>query len=82
MLITFIVPIIADAKYKTVSAASIIAKVTRDTLLRKWQWQECGLALDKEFGSGYPGDEHCVHWYGSPFISLALSFSIELYPIG
>lgn len=52
----------ADAKYKPVSAASIIAKVTRDTLLHQWKWSEPGLTLDKKFGSGYPGDEECVKW--------------------
>lgn len=52
----------ADATYKVVSAASIIAKVTRDTLLSQWQWTESTVSLNKEFGSGYPGDERCVTW--------------------
>lgn len=34
---TFTIEKKADAKYKVVSAASIIAKVTRDSLLRKWE---------------------------------------------
>ncbi len=51
----------ADAKFKVVSAASIIAKVTRDRLLKDWEWKE-NITLDKEFGSGYPGDEKCVNW--------------------
>lgn len=59
----FIIEKKADAKFKVVSAASIIAKVTRDTLLRKWEWNEKGITLDKKFGSGYPGDETCVDWY-------------------
>lgn len=59
----FIIEKKADAKYKPVSAASIIAKVTRDTTLQNWQWPEPGLVLDKNFGSGYPGDEVCVDWY-------------------
>lgn len=58
----FVIEKKADAKYKVVSAASIIAKVTRDTLLRAWQWKEQGVALDKDFGSGYPGDDTCVRW--------------------
>eukprot|EP01040_Poterioochromonas_malhamensis_P000798 gene798-851_t len=58
----FIIEKKADAKFKVVSAASIIAKVTRDTLLRKWEWNEKGITLDKKFGSGYPGDETCVDW--------------------
>lgn len=52
----------ADATYKVVGAASIIAKVTRDKLLAGFTWAEAGAAYDKNFGSGYPGDEHCVHW--------------------
>jgi ribonuclease H2 subunit A len=52
----------ADALYKVVSAASIIAKVTRDTLLKSWTWAEPTVTLDKSFGSGYPGDENCVKW--------------------
>lgn len=52
----------ADAKFKVVSAASIVAKVTRDTALRNWQWKEEGVSFDKTFGSGYPGDEVCVQW--------------------
>lgn len=52
----------ADATYKVVSAASIIAKVTRDTLLSQWQWYESTVTLNKEFGSGYPGDQRCVTW--------------------
>lgn len=46
----------ADSIYPIVSAASIVAKVTRDHALKVWQFHE-GLAMDHtEFGSGYPGD--------------------------
>ncbi|NLK25201.1 MAG: ribonuclease HII [Euryarchaeota archaeon] len=41
----------ADAKYPVVSAASIIAKVTRDRLV----WR-LGRDLGEEVGSGYPND--------------------------
>ena len=42
-----------------VSAASIIAKVTRDSTLSQWEWTESSIraTMNKEFGSGYPGDE-------------------------
>ncbi len=54
----------ADATYKVVGAASIIAKVTRDTVIKEWTYPETILnnCLDKSFGSGYPGDENCVKW--------------------
>ncbi|XP_066995218.2 ribonuclease H2 subunit A isoform X2 [Anabrus simplex] len=46
----------ADATYPVVSAASICAKVCRDTALKVWAFRE-GLALTaEEFGSGYPND--------------------------
>jgi ribonuclease HII len=40
-----------------------VAKVHRDTVLKQWAWAESTVHLDKSFGSGYPGDEHCVKWY-------------------
>lgn len=52
----------ADATYKVVSAASIIAKVTRDTHLKEWTWAETSVRHDLNYGSGYPGDESCVKW--------------------
>lgn len=52
----------ADAKFKVVGAASIVAKVHRDTVLKEWQWAEPTVQLDLNFGSGYPGDENCVKW--------------------
>lgn len=53
----------ADAKYKVVGAASIVAKVHRDTVLKEWKWVEPTVHLEKNFGSGYPGDENTVKWY-------------------
>ena len=48
----------ADRDYPIVSAASICAKVTRDTELRDWKF-EPGLTGDaapsRKFGCGYPG---------------------------
>jgi len=52
----------ADSIYPIVSAASIVAKVSRDTLLRDWKFEERGLKANHDFGSGYPGDERCKAW--------------------
>jgi ribonuclease HII len=41
----------ADAKYPVVSAASIIAKVTRDTEIERLK-----KVVGMDFGSGYPAD--------------------------
>lgn len=47
----------ADSIYPIVSAASIVAKVTRDHTLKVWVFKE-GLQMDyTEFGSGYPGGQ-------------------------
>ena len=44
-------------------AASIIAKVVRDKLLSTWSFPETKyMTLDKQFGSGYPGDPECIKW--------------------
>ena len=40
---TYIIEKKADATYKVVSAASIIAKVTRDTSIKEWAWAEACL---------------------------------------
>ena len=48
----------ADRDYPVVSAASICAKVTRDTALRDWAFEPglTGAALpNRNFGCGYPG---------------------------
>lgn len=44
----------ADSIYPCVSAASICAKVTRDSALKDWKFKE-NLVV-KDYGSGYPGD--------------------------
>ena len=47
----------ADALFPVVSAASIVAKVSRDRMLAAWQWREhLDCATLKVLGSGYPGD--------------------------
>lgn len=51
----------ADAIYPIVSAASICAKVSRDTALKGWIFQEGLEATSDDFGSGYPNG----NWYRS-----------------
>lgn len=68
----------ADAKFKVVGAASIVAKVHRDTTLKEWKWAEPTVQLDKNFGSGYPGDENCVKWY---VISLVVSSPVWVWVV-
>lgn len=46
----------ADSTYPIVSAASICAKVTRDTALKVWKFPEDIKLSSVKFGSGYPGD--------------------------
>ncbi|KAJ5072980.1 ribonuclease h2 subunit a [Anaeramoeba ignava] len=52
----------ADTKYAIVSAASICAKHTRDSLLRKWVFIEKGLSVNKNFGSGYLSESVVHSW--------------------
>ncbi|KAJ1449648.1 ribonuclease H-like domain-containing protein, partial [Pelagophyceae sp. CCMP2097] len=60
--IAFTVAKKADSLYKTVGAASICAKVTRDAALDCWAFEEQSPCADREWGSGYPGDENCKQW--------------------
>eukprot|EP00736_Rhodelphis_marinus_P001266 Rmarinus@m.16701 len=52
----------ADSLYPIVSAASICAKVTRDKVLREWEFLETGLEPSRSFGSGYPSDPATKKW--------------------
>ncbi|GAB4814706.1 hypothetical protein N2152v2_001752 [Parachlorella kessleri] len=54
----------ADALYPIVSAASIVAKVTRDHLLRDFQHPESA-AIVPRYGSGYPADPDTKAWLDS-----------------
>mmetsp|Transcript_5155 Transcript_5155/g.7137 ORF Transcript_5155/g.7137 Transcript_5155/m.7137 type:complete len:301 (-) Transcript_5155:17-919(-) len=60
--INFTVAKKADSLYKTVSAASICAKVTRDELMEGWQFPEGGFQSTLPLGSGYPSDHVTVEW--------------------
>jgi ribonuclease H2 subunit A len=51
----------ADANHPVVSAASICAKVTRDSVLRDWVYPEAK-AIDSDFGCGYPSDPKAKDW--------------------
>ncbi|KAK9821849.1 hypothetical protein WJX74_004776 [Apatococcus lobatus] len=51
----------ADALFPIVSAASIVAKVTRDHLLRDFEVQE-SVDVSRQFGSGYPADPDTKTW--------------------
>ncbi|KAI8826676.1 ribonuclease H-like domain-containing protein [Fimicolochytrium jonesii] len=54
----------ADSLYPCVSAASICAKVTRDAVLKQWQYVENNIEtlFSNPFGSGYPSDPNTVNW--------------------
>lgn len=54
----------ADATYPVVSAASICAKVTRDTVVNYWRHMEA-VDVPVAFGSGYPSDPNTVSWLRS-----------------
>ncbi|KAI8905536.1 ribonuclease H2 subunit A [Gorgonomyces haynaldii] len=54
----------ADALFPIVSAASICAKVTRDDIVKNWEFRE-PLAFSRVFGSGYPADPKTVEWMQS-----------------
>ena len=50
----------ADALYPTVSAASIVAKVTRDDCISRWVFTK--EPRSRNYGCGYPGDATTVAW--------------------
>ncbi|GAA6039314.1 hypothetical protein JCM8097_003259 [Rhodosporidiobolus ruineniae] len=71
--VNFTVTSKADALFPVVSAASIVAKVTRDRILEEWVFAEPGVGEGEEgeevrvFGSGYPSDPKTVAWLQSNF---------------
>ncbi len=72
--IAFTVETKADAKYPIVSAASVVAKVSRDRAVRDFDFAEAGVSISRDLGSGYPADpatkkwllEHCDRVFGFP----------------
>lgn len=62
----------ADSKYKTVSAASIIAKVTRDLIVENWDFKENNnsIKFSQDLGSGYPADPNTKNWLINNFHPL------------
>jgi ribonuclease H2 subunit A len=56
----------ADSLFPIVSAASIVAKVTRDRVLEEWHHEHAQLdrRLGRDFGSGYPADPRTKQWLG------------------
>uniref|UniRef100_A0A2P2MZW8 Ribonuclease n=1 Tax=Rhizophora mucronata TaxID=61149 RepID=A0A2P2MZW8_RHIMU len=60
--IKFVVTKKADNIYPVVSGASIVAKVTRDRALRDWVLAETAEDMNRNFGSGYPGDPETKAW--------------------
>ncbi|OVA10013.1 Ribonuclease HII/HIII [Macleaya cordata] len=60
--IKFMVAKKADSLYPVVSGASIVAKVTRDRALRNWVLDETAENINRNFGSGYPGDPETKAW--------------------
>jgi len=74
--ITFVVETKADAKYAPCSAASVVAKESRDELISNWKYTEAfdnndrsndetdNVLSSKGYGSGYPSDPKCKSWLG------------------
>lgn len=62
--IRFVVEKKADAKYAPCSAASVVAKVSRDTLTSSWTFSEPEYEPvgGRLYGSGYPSDPKCKNW--------------------
>jgi len=62
----------ADSLFPIVSAASICAKVTRDSELENWVFREASADIEftRDWGSGYPADPSCQKWLTSSFEPL------------
>jgi len=62
--INFVVEKKADANYAPCSAASVVAKVARDSIIDHWTFSEPRYEPEtgKSYGSGYPSDPKCKAW--------------------
>ena len=75
--IKFVVETKADANYAPCSAASVVAKVSRDRMLETWAWsegQDFEPVNDREYGSGYPSDPKCKEWLENNFVHDLFGF--------
>eukprot|EP00559_Dactyliosolen_fragilissimus_P009848 CAMPEP_0184856196 /NCGR_PEP_ID=MMETSP0580-20130426/1354_1 /TAXON_ID=1118495 /ORGANISM="Dactyliosolen fragilissimus" /LENGTH=358 /DNA_ID=CAMNT_0027351049 /DNA_START=34 /DNA_END=1107 /DNA_ORIENTATION=- len=74
--IKFVVEKKADAKYAPCSAASVVAKVSRDAIIKSWKWSEPNYNIegDTEFGSGYPSDPKCKEWLDKNLVDPVFCF--------
>ncbi|CAJ1954300.1 unnamed protein product [Cylindrotheca closterium] len=61
--IEFVVESKADAKYASCSAASVVAKVSRDKFMSGWKFTDELQDVSRDFGSGYPSDPKCKAWF-------------------
>jgi ribonuclease H2 subunit A len=66
----------ADVIFPIVSAASIVAKVTRDHHLKDWKFFEKDVKNVDRMGSGYPSHEHTLSFLEENFDPLFLEPSI------
>lgn len=75
--ITFVVEKKADANYAPCSAASVVAKVSRDSITESWEFSEPNFepVNGNNYGSGYPSDPKCKAW-----IEANLTDKVFCYP--
>lgn len=74
--IKFVVEKKADANYAPCSAASVVAKVSRDAITEHWKWTEPGYEPvgGSSYGSGYPSDPKCKAWVGKNLVDPVFCF--------
>lgn len=74
--IKFIVEKKADANYAPCSAASVVAKVSRDSILENWDYSEPDYEAGNgnNYGSGYPSDPLCKAWMDKNLLDPVFCF--------